>query len=190
MKRILGCILVCALMGGLLAYPAFAAGPFPDVDEAAAYAEAVGVLQNMGIMQGEPDGNFHPSNKVTRAQMAAIICRVLGEEHDLTFNGTQFLDVPETHWANSYVARVASLGIVNGYGDGSFGPEDTVTYAQALTMIVRTMGLEENAVMAGGYPDGYIKVAVENGLAGEFSADQNELLTRWQVAEIVFGVFQ
>ena len=72
----------------------------------------------------------------------------------------------------------------------ALGPDDTVTYAQALTMIVRTMGLEENAVMAGGYPDGYIKVAVENGLAGEFSADQNELLTRWQVAEIVFGVFQ
>lgn len=85
---------------------------------------------------------------------------------------------------------MASLGIVNGYGDGTFGPENTVTYAQALTMIVRTMGLEENAISAGGYPDGYIKVAVENGLAGKFNAAQNEPLTRWQVAEIVFGIFQ
>lgn len=74
----------------------------------------------MGIMQGGPDGNFHPSDKVTRAQMAAIICRVLGEEDGRTINGTQFLDMPETHWANSYVVRVASLGIVNGYGDGTF----------------------------------------------------------------------
>ena len=39
-------------------------------------------------------------------------------------------------------------------------------------------------------PDGYIKVAVENGLAGKFNAAQNEPLTRWQVAEIVFGIFQ
>lgn len=49
------------------------------------------------------------------------------------------------------------------------------------------MGLEENAILAGGYPDGYIKVAVENGFAGEFNTTQGEPLTKWQVAEIVFG---
>lgn len=183
-------LLIGLLVVVLLVCPAFAAGPFPDVDERNNYAEAVGVLRDMGIMQGEPDGNFHPNNKVTRGQMAAIICRVLGEQDNLIPDGTQFSDVPENHWANSYVVKVASLGIVNGYGNGTFGPEDTVTYAQALTMIVRTMGLEENAIMAGGYPDGYINVAVENGLAGEFSATQNEPLTRWQVAEIVFSIFQ
>lgn len=189
MKRILGWVLVCALMGGILMQPALAVS-FPDVDEASGYAEAVEVLLGMGIMQGEPDGNFHPNGKVTRGQMAAIICRVLGEQNNLIPDGTQFTDVPTNHWANGYVVKVASLGIVNGYGDGTFGPENTVTYAQALTMIVRTMGLEEDAISAGGYPDGYVKVAVENGLAGKFNAAQNEPLTRWQVAEIVFGIFQ
>ena len=79
MKRILGLMLVCALMGGLLMQPALAAS-FPDVDDAAGYAEAVEVLFSMGIMQGEPDGNFHPNGKVTRGQMAAIICQI-GRAH-------------------------------------------------------------------------------------------------------------
>jgi len=190
MKQVLKYILVCALIGGMLICPAFAVGPFPDVDERNNYAEAVEVLRDMGIMNGEPDGNFHPNSKVTRGQMAAIICRMLGETDSLDPDGAKFSDVPEDHWANAYVLKVAALGIVNGYGDDTFGPDDTVTYAQALTMIVRTMGLEEDAIILGGYPDGYVRVAIENGLAGEFSATQDELLTRWQVAEIVFGVFR
>ena len=172
----------------LLTCPALAASPFPDVDGNAAYAEAVEYLKDVGIMRGDDKGNFNPNNTVTRAEMATIICNMLGETENLKAADT-FSDVPTTHWANKYIAKASELGFVSGYGNGKFGPEDTVTYAQAITMVVRAMDLEEYAIEAGGYPNGYISVAVDKGLAGSFSSSPEEFLTRWQIADIIFGSY-
>ncbi|MBD5148828.1 MAG: S-layer homology domain-containing protein [Oscillibacter sp.] len=173
----------------LLATPAIAASSFPDVGEDAAYAEAVEVLSDMDIMVGDETGHFNPDKPVTRAEMAAIICRVLGETENLPMDSSLFPDVADCFWGNGYIIKAATLDIIKGYEDGSFHPDDTVTYAQALTMVVRTMGLEETAIALGGYPGGYIKAAEENGFAGEFTASPEDLLMRWQVAEIIFALF-
>lgn len=164
---------------------------FPDVTDTEDYTEAIEVLSDMGIMVGDSNGNFNPDKAVTRAEMAAIICRTLGEEDteppaDSTLH---FSDVTDSFWAKKYILNAASLKIIAGYEDGTFHPNDTVTYAQALTMVVRTMGLEDMAVSAGGYPDGYIAVAEEKRLTGDIAATSDDLLTRWQVAKIIFSIF-
>lgn len=189
MKKYLCYVIACCLTAFLLSVPARAGSVFPDVDDTADYAEAVSVLNNMGIMVGDEQGNFNPNKTVTRAEMVAIICRMIGETENFGTDGTQFSDVLSTHWANSFIIKASSLGVIGGYEDGTFRPDETVTYAQALTMVVRAMGLEDRALEAGGYPDGYIKIANENGLAGGFAATQGELLMRWQVAKIILGVF-
>lgn len=189
MKNTATRIIAFGIILSLFICPAKASGAFPDVADTADYAEAVSVLNNMGIMVGDEQGNFNPNKTVTRAEMAAIICRMIGETENFGTDGTQFSDVLSTHWANSFIIKASSLGIIGGYEDGTFRPDETVTYAQALTMVVRAMGLEDRALEAGGYPDGYIKIANENGLAGGFAATQGELLMRWQVAKIIFGVF-
>lgn len=187
MKRKFIMLLAATLAFSLLAYPALAASSFPDVNEEEAYAEAVEFLYSRGLMVGDNQGNFNPDNAVSRAEMATIVCRLLGVSEHLSVS-EQFSDVPASHWANAYVGKAAELGIVNGYGDGSFGPSDTVTYEQALTMLVRAMGLEDEAIAAGGYPDGYIDVACEYGYTDWLSAEKGDPLSRWQTSMILNNV--
>lgn len=187
MKRILGWVLVCALMGGLLMQPALAA-PFPDVEETAPYAEAAETVRELEIMIGDEKGNFNPNKAVTRAEMAAIVCRMLGETDNLITSET-FLDVPPTHWSNAYISRAAELKIINGYGNGNFGPSDPVTYEQAVTMLVRFLDYEYEAKSAGGYPDGYIMIAQNLGLLEGINIKNGTALDRGNVAIIIYNCY-
>ena len=180
-------IFVSTLVLSLLKCPAFASSTFPDVDASEEYTEAVEYLNSIGIMVGDDQGNFNPDKPVSRAEMATIICRLLGETENLP-TSTQFSDVPTTHWANKYVSKAAELGIVNGYGNGKFGPSDTVKYEEALTMVVRAVGLENEAIKVGGYPNGYIEIACEYGYTNWISAEKGDLLIRWQVAIVLHNV--
>lgn len=186
-RKLLRRLLSSILAMSLLSIPAVATSAFPDVPENAAYADAAEYLNDVGIMKGGTNGNFNPNNTVTRAQMAAIICRMLGETENLTTDGTRFTDVPTSYWANGYIVKAAELGIINGYADGNFKPDNTVTYEQAIAMIVRSMGLNEVAEKNGGYPAGYIFVANDYGYSKQASAQKGDLLKRWQVAIILYN---
>lgn len=161
---------------------------FPDVDENDAYAEAVEYVSEAGVMEGKNGGNFDPEGMVTRAEMAAIVCRMLYETENLP-NEERFSDVPVSHWANGYVSRAAELGIVNGYDDGNFGPGDSVTYEQAVTMIIRALGWEEYSLEFGGYPDGYLAVAREFSLLKGLNEGIGNPLNRSGVAILVYNCY-
>lgn len=181
--------LLCALLvGSMLVYPAKATVTFPDVDEDADYAEAAEYLNEIGIMQGDDNGYFNPNKAVTRAEIAVVICRMLGETENLPVS-SEFSDVPRNHWANPYISKVAELGIVSGYGNGKFGPSDTVTYEQAITMIVRTVYGNDEGEAAGGYPDGFLSVASKNGFLNSISTEKGELLSRADVATILYNYY-
>lgn len=189
MRRIFTSAMSVLLIGAFMICPAFAASSFPDVDENAAYAEAVQCVNEMKIMQGDNKGNFNPDKNVTRAEMAAIICRILYEDASAT-DGTVFNDVPANHWANGYIVKAAELGIVSGYGNGNFGPSDTVTYEQAIAMFMRAFGAETAALENGGYPDGYIKTAVNSGLLNGIVSDKGVQMSRWQIAVMIYNCFR
>ncbi len=184
-KRVLSALLAVVLLG-VMALPAGAAS-FQDVDEDADYAPAAEYLSSIGVMVGDENGNFNPDRTVTRAEMAAIVCRVVGQAENLP-SDDRFPDVPVGHWANGYVSKAAELGVVNGYDNGNFGPADTVTYEQAVTMIVRAIGLEDDAQMLGGYPEGYLSVASNRGYTAWLNAVLGEKLVRWQVAVMLYDV--
>ena len=159
---------------------------FPDVAVASKYYAAVEYVNGEGLMVGDNNGYFNPENPVTRAEMAVIICRVLGETVSNSAS-SKFTDVPETHWANLYIEKVADLGIVSGYGNGLFGPSKDVTYAQAVTMVVRALGEENNAAGRGGFPDGYLSVAADLGLLSSIQSSKSEKLSRGNVAILLFN---
>lgn len=188
MKHKLLRTLACLLALTLLTCPALAASPFPDVEENVSYADAVEFLNDIGIMNGDEKGNFNPNKTVTRAEMAALVCRMLGETENLTVSSV-FTDVPTTHWANRYVAKAAELGIVGGYGNGKFSPEDTVTYEQAITMVVRAVGLNGMAMEYGGYPDGYIQIASESGYLADISSQKGVAMYRYEIAVLLFNYY-
>lgn len=175
------------LLVGLLICPASAASSFPDVDENAEYAEAVEYLKDVGIMRGDDQGNFNPDKTVTRAEMATIICNMLGETENLTASDA-FTDVPTTFWGNKYITRAKELGIVSGFGNGKFGPNDSVTYGQVVTMIIQALGRGSEATEAGGYPDGFLHVANSYGYLDGISAESSVQMLRWQISVICYNV--
>lgn len=185
MKLKIQSIVAAILAAALLSCPVSAMS-FPDVDDYLDYATAVDYVSDLGIMVGDNKGNFNPYNTVTRAEMAAIICRMLGETENLTSSAV-FTDVPAGHWANAYVGKAAELGIVGGYGNGKFGPSDTVTYEQAVTMVIRTIGGEQKAQSMGGYPDGYLNLADNKGLLVDVFAEKDEALSRADIAIIIYN---
>lgn len=161
---------------------------FPDVPASAPYAEAVSTLHEYGIINGDNKGNFNPNSSVTRAEAAAIICRLLGmEEEAKQARTTSFTDVPTNHWANGYVAKAAEQGIINGYGNGKFGPSDSVTYAQMIKMLVCAGGMGQQAEIEGGYPSGYILVAENTGITTGVSYTAGDPAPRHAVALLIYN---
>lgn len=187
MKRNAKSTVAAGFLALMLIAAAHAASIFPDVDQNAVYAEAVEYLNGIEVMQGDEKGNFNPDKIVSRAEMAAIVCRMMGEADSLSPSAV-FSDVPITHWANKYIAKTEELGIVGGYGDGTFGPSDQVTYEQALAMVVRAMDMDELAIAAGGYPTGYLSTADEQGFTDGIEAQSGEFLNRAVIAQILYNV--
>lgn len=186
MKRKLKILLTIFLAGSMLIASSAQAASFPDVAADADYAEAINYVSEQGIIVGDSAGNFNPEQTVTRAQMAAIICRMLGATENLE-KGSDFTDVPANHWANAYINKAVKLGIVGGFKDGTFGPSQAVTYEQAVTMIVRALDGAELAAQSGGYPDGFLSIASQHGFLENIHAQKGDAFSRKDVANLVFN---
>lgn len=161
---------------------------FPDVSKSADYAAAVEYVNKLGIMVGDEKGNFNPDKIVSRAEMATIVCRMLGQTANLP-KANVFTDVPMAYWANEYIGKAAELGIVTGYPGGKFGPSDPVTYEQAVTMIVRAIGEEDLAISYGGYPNGHWLVAYQKNLLKEVTYLWGQGMPRSAVAVLVYNYY-
>lgn len=192
MKRKISSLLILSLVIGTLAVNASAIH-FPDVNSGVWYSEAVEYVSELGVMVGDAEGHFNPDQFVTRAEMATVICRTLEktrseEEYLPIYMETEnFSDVPVSHWANGYINKVTSLQIAGGYGNGCFGPSDYLTYEQAVTMIVRMLGAEAEALARGGYPNGYLEAADDMGLLYGVRSAKGESLSRANVAMLLFN---
>ncbi len=183
LKKVLAFTIAFAMV---LSTVAFAAVP-NDV-EGTDYEEAASVLGMLKIMQGD-DGGFRPNDTITRAEFAAVVARSLDLEDAAKVSGgaTEYTDVPATHWAAGYINLASNMGIINGYGNGEFGPEDTVKYEQAITMIVRALGYEPAAKAKGGYPVGYLYVASNEGVTDDVDAVSGTPALRGDVAQLVYN---
>ena len=185
LKKTLAVVLAFAMVLSM----GFSAFAYTDVTAGTKVAEAVGVLSNLGIFTGFEDGTFKPEDTVTRAQMAAIICRTLGYEDQAqsSAGSTIFNDVAASHWASGYVNVAQSLQIINGYGDGNFGPEDQVTYEQAVKMIVVALGYELDAQSKGGWSTGYLAVASREGITKSANGTVGTPAARGTIAVLVYN---
>lgn len=167
---------------------------FPDVDESASYANAVETVSALGVVVGDDNGLFNPDANVTRAEFTTMVVRALGEEAAATAATTSsFTDAANTsvHWAAGYISQGVSDGWINGYGDGTFKPDNTVTYAEAVKMLVSAIGYELYAQNAGGYPSGYLSYAGSLDILDGVSVEGNSTqLTRSQCAVLVNNAMQ
>ncbi|MBQ7037070.1 MAG: S-layer homology domain-containing protein [Clostridia bacterium] len=165
MKNLRKVLALVTMLTMLLSVAVSAGTLYPDVADDASYVQAVETLNALEIMVGDEKGNFNPDASITRAEAAAVVVRLknLGDAANAA-GATVFTDVPADHWAAGYVNFAQQSGIINGYGDGTFGPSDPVTYEQIVKMIVAALGYTPEAEAKGGYPSGYMMVASQNDI--------------------------
>ena len=177
LKKALSLVLVLAMVFAL-AVPGFAANTTKKASDFKDYSkvtnkEAVDVLTAIGVINGNTDGTFGPEGNFTRAQAASIVAHmVLGNGADaLTKAATSFSDVPATHWASGYIQYCVGEGILNGYGNGKFGPDDTLTATQWALMLLGALGYKASneGIGGNGWEVATTKLAIQAGVA---SADE------------------
>ena len=105
--------------------------------------EAIEVLQAVGVMVGDDEGNFNPDKNVTRNEMAVVMSNLLDlKVEDFNAADIPFTDVPS--WAVSYVAACYADGITSGTSATTYGGSNTVTAAQAALMMMKALGYFQN----------------------------------------------
>ncbi len=158
---------------------------FSDVEEGTAYGEAIEVLSELGVLSGMGDGTFSPYTGLTRAQFAKIAVSIMGKDDEAVVTTDAFSDVNSSHWYSGYVNVVANEGIITGYPDGSFGAEDYITYAQAITILIRLLGYDATDV-GHKWPQGYIDKAKVLGITDGINFSNNDVITRQEAALIIY----
>ena len=106
--------------------------PFTDVNNHWAYS-AIKRVYNRGLMLGVSDTRFAPNQALSRAMLVTVLYR-LADEPDVTADNP-FTDVPAGQWYTNAVIWAAANGIVSGFGDGTFRPNEPATRAQAAVML-------------------------------------------------------
>jgi len=108
--------------------------------------DAVEYLMDLGVVAGYPDGTFQPARTLTRAEVAkVVVLSHLGDEGAVLAGylkgAYSFSDVPTTHWASGYIKLAQNLGVIGGYPDGTFKPDNMVTHIELVKMLVQAAGM-------------------------------------------------
>jgi hypothetical protein len=156
---------------------------FPDV-EGTKYEEAVEFLSAYGVVNGFPDGTFKPDDPVTRAQISKMITIVLGFEEFTENMESTFTDM-DGHWAERYVEVAHAFDIVQGYLDGTFGPDNEITYTEVITMVVRSLGYTDQS-LPGSWPYDYLVKAGDLGIVDGIPL-AGEQATRGDIALMTYN---
>ena len=163
------------------------------------YAEAVAVLDGMGVFKGYEDGSFKPENKITRAEVATIIYRIYtadvakNDKSGLYATYNKFSDMAGAGWAAGYIGYCANAEFVKGYPDGTFKPSGNVTGYEVLAMILRAVGYDKNNEFTGAdWALNVAKYAEQLGILKNVAktTDLSAPATRELVAEILFRAIQ
>lgn len=160
MKKI-GIMLTASAMALAMSGTANAA-EYTDLTENDACYAAASRLYDFEIMGGYEDGSFRPDKEITRAEFARLLASALNMDEYLRQGyqyNNDFIDVPREHWASAYISFIAAEADLQGYDDGTFRPEQTITYAEMSKILVNITGYRIYAEKNGGYPSGYIMQA-------------------------------
>ena len=183
------------MLASLLVVPAGAASAattrFSDITDNYT-ATAIETLRLMGVLDGYGDGTFRPNAVLTRAQFCKMAVYAMNGSSELGRYSTVtiFPDVKPSLWAASYINMAAKKGVIAGFADGKFKPNQTVTAGQAVTILMRGLGYKDEN-MGGVWPQGYMAEAQtcgllkSTGITSAYSA-----LTRGQAAKLFLNLFE
>lgn len=195
-KRILSLVLTLTLILGSFSF-AFADTANTDNTTAKLTTEQkIAELVRLGFVKGDGQGNLNLDKSITRAETSTIVSKavVSGGEKDMTEvekeieksrYQSRFSDVPTSHWANPYINVSVQEGIVVGYPDNTFKPENKITYAEVITMMVNVLG--EAPTPGVKWPDNYIGKARALGILEGINVNYTGEAIRGGVFELLYN---
>ena len=196
MKKLLAMVLALVMTLSL----AVSANAFKDDTKISDdYAEAVAVLNGMGVFKGYEDGSFKPEGNITRAEVATIVYRIYtadvakNDKSGLYATYNKFSDMAGAGWAQGYIGYCANASLVKGYPDGTFKPSGKVTGYEVLAMILRAVGYDKNNEFSGAdWALHVAQTAQQLGILDNVAktTDLNAPASRELVAELLFQGIQ
>ncbi len=199
-KRILALIVAMIfVLTSMVSFNVFAeeGNTFTDVDAANSYYQAITSLVADGVIDGyaEADGTFtfKPDNTITRAEFSKLLAVASNPNYVFSATSTLFSDLQsaeaEGGWAIPYIAYAVGTGAINGYEDGTFRPQNPVTYAEATKMIVCTLGYGKvvDTTLTPWY-QGYLDVAQQIGLTKRAGGNPDTPAVRGLVAQLIYNM--
>lgn len=188
-------IAVMMIVSTFTALPTFA--EFSDLAKENNAYEAVDVLNKLGIINGyEEDGvvKFKPDNNVTRAEFTAMLLRTrgMGAVGSTSLENPPFPDVvtPDVSWAIGNIRTARELKIINGYDDGTFKPNNNVSYEEAIKMIVCALGYGEMGSEGAFWYTKYLNTAISLGFLEGAGGAVATPATRATIAKMLYNCLE
>ena len=153
----------------------------------AATEKALFDVTSLGIIQGDENGDYKLDSPLTRAEFMEALLKFLQYDEAAKIADVQkhFTDVSSDAWYARAVSFGVQMDLMNGYGDGTFGPDNAISLEEAVKTVVVSLGYGAVANGRGGYPTGHMLVAAENGLLKNIS--QENSFTRGDLVELLYN---
>ncbi len=192
-QRVLATLVaVVFVLTSFVTVPSFAA--FTDLTESDNSYEAVNVLNKLGVINGYDDGSFKPLNNVTRAEFTAMLLRTrgMGNVGSTSLENPPFPDVvsSDVSWAIANIRTARELGIINGYDDGTFKPNNNVSYEEAVKMIVCALGYGEMGSEGAFWYSKYLMTAKSLGFLDGAGGAVATPATRATIASMLYNCLE
>ena len=179
LKKIISCVLIFAILTSFIVVSA-------STSDNKANNTAIEVVTGLGFVPEMQDY----SKLVTRGELASISLRLYDEAYETEFVegvDTPYKDVTAKHYKSADISKAYNLGIMNGFGDGYFYPDQEVQLIHVLKIIMDMLGYGEYVKYNGGYPTGYINSAVMAGITKGVSLGYNDNVTYGELCKIIYN---
>lgn len=170
--------------------------PDDDDDETVYVPNWLNTADHFAYLIGYEDGEIKPENNITRAEVATIFFRLLTDDARARFWSSEndYTDVATDSWYNNAVSTLSNMGIINGYDDGTFQPNASITRAEFTAIATRFFDYTAeydgafNDVASGSWYADYVQAAVDMGLVDGYpdgGFHPNSYITRAEAVTIV-----
>lgn len=187
MKKIISLLLVLVMVFSMTVFASAAGNSFTDIYNSK-NEDAIEFLYDLGLVEGYSVTKFGPKKNLTRAEACALIVRALIEDDEIYASAKDnFVDVDDYAWYREWVDTAYRNHIMHGYGNGVFGPEDHVTYAQYATILVNALGYD-SLDFEGTWPANVEELAVKLDLYDNVSVHvSDDEITREDAAQMLYN---
>ncbi|MBQ4516191.1 MAG: S-layer homology domain-containing protein [Clostridia bacterium] len=177
MKKIFSLLLAFCISLSLLVYV--------EAEEIVAVSteSASELLFDMGLLKGDENGNLNGDSEITRAEFLMMLSRIMPEYAGV--KEIAFTDVSADHWAADCIGFFTSKGIIDGYGEDIFAPDEKVKLEQAVKIALVSLGLSNESLE---YPEGFLIAGAKYGLLGGVNTVPSAELKRDEASTLIFNM--